>query len=464
MEKFKMKKQVQIVLFLLGASVLAAQEYKFDIRADHPDGIYRSGEKMEFTAKLLQDGKMPPDKKIHYIIYHNGKEVRRGDASAAEPVKFDTKLDKPGYCMVTLVGKDAQGKVLLQKKGKREQAMVESRGVIADPLNIRQGAPEPDDFDAFWDNERKKLKALPANVKVVPIPNQKAGRCFLTADVGQGFRPVNAILHRPANAKPKSLPIFIFVHGAGVHFPGRHLGWHPPFPKKSVLKYPALFLNLNAHGLPNDQPVSFYQNLSRNELKNYPFQNSSDKNKYYMKGMILRLMRAIDVMTSFPEWDGKNIVVSGGSQGGAQALIAAGIDPRVSFIYADVPAMCDFGANLVGHYPGWPKPYRVNGKGVFMIAQDHNWENNKKGDASIVRNMGYFDAANFAKRIHAEAHLRTGGWDGVCPPTSVFSAYNNIPSKKKSIQFSSQGGHCRGVYENSDQQKIAVFEGNAQVR
>ncbi len=40
--------------------------------------------------------------------------------------------------------------------------------------------------------------------------------------------------------------------------------------------------------------------------------------------MFLRMERAIDFLASQPEWDGRILIVTGSSQGGGQAIVAAG--------------------------------------------------------------------------------------------------------------------------------------------
>ena len=50
--------------------------------------------------------------------------------------------------------------------------------------------------------------------------------------------------------------------------------------------------------------------------------------------MFVRLARALDFLTTRPEWDGKTLAVIGHSQGGCQALVAGGLDERVTFIGA----------------------------------------------------------------------------------------------------------------------------------
>ena len=143
-----------------------------------------------------------------------------------------------------------------------------------------------------------------------------------------------------------------------------------------------------------------------------------DCQQCYFLGMFLRLVRALDFLTSQPEWDGKVLMVEGGSQGGGQSLAAAGLDSRVTFIAAAIPAICDHSGRAIGRINGWPK-----------LVPDKDG----KPDAKILQVARYFDAMNFATRSKAEAILSVGFIDGVCPPTSVYAAYNNLPGKKQIV-------------------------------
>ena len=105
----------------------------------------------------------------------------------------------------------------------------------------------------------------------------------------------------------------------------------------------ALSFDLNAHGMLNGQPDSYYDSLQQNDLKNYPYIGLGSKKDFYFRGMYLRLMRTLDFLTSQPEWDGKRIMVIGESQGGGQALATAGLDHRVTAVIATVP-LCATGA------------------------------------------------------------------------------------------------------------------------
>ena len=78
--------------------------------------------------------------------------------------------------------------------------------------------------------------------------------------------------------------------------------------------------------------------------------------------MFLRLVRALDFLTSRPEWDGKHLIVIGHSQGGGQALAAGGLDPRVTLIASGVPAICDHSGRAAGRINGWPKLVPLGGR------------------------------------------------------------------------------------------------------
>jgi cephalosporin-C deacetylase-like acetyl esterase len=64
--------------------------------------------------------------------------------------------------------------------------------------------------------------------------------------------------------------------------------------------------------------------------------------------MFLRVIAALDILTDRPEWDGRTLITRGTSQGGAQSLAAAALDPRVTLSVAGVSAMCDLSGMVVG--------------------------------------------------------------------------------------------------------------------
>jgi cephalosporin-C deacetylase-like acetyl esterase len=163
----------------------------------------------------------------------------------------------------------------------------------------------------------------------------------------------------------------------------------------------------------NSQPEEYYANLENGELKEYYIQGLENRDEFYFRGMYLRLMRTIEFLTRQPEWDGKRIIVIGESQGGGQALAAAGLDHRVSAVVATVPAMCDWGGTLINRKGGWPHPF------------EH------QGDKEKMKNvLPYFDTAHLLKNSNATIVVEIGLVDQTCPSTSIYAAINQAKGEK----------------------------------
>jgi cephalosporin-C deacetylase-like acetyl esterase len=177
-------------------------------------------------------------------------------------------------------------------------------------------------------------------------------------------------------------------------------------------------LDINAHGLPNGEPKEYYDSLygKNGKLSGYQLFGRESREETYFLNMFLRMLRAIDFLTSQPEWDGKTLVVYGASQGGYQAITAAALDARVSYFVAGVPAGCDHSGMMANRISGWPK-------WVTVV--------NGKPDEKMLQAARYFDAMNFATRIQVPGFVTVGFIDTTCPPTSVYAAYNNLHGPKE---------------------------------
>jgi cephalosporin-C deacetylase-like acetyl esterase len=286
-------------------------------------------------------------------------------------------------------------------------------GAGFDPLRIRPSLPVPNDFDAFWQAQKRRLARVPMTPTLAPVASPLAGiECFDVRVPCVPPRPVSGYLARPAGAAPRSLPAILCVHGAGVYTSNLHTA------AAQAQTYHALAMDMNAHGITNGQPQAFYQALDAGDLKGYPFAGREDRQQCYFLGMFLRLVRAIEFLTSQPEWDGKVLIVQGSSQGGGQAIAAAGLDPRVTLISAGVPAICDHTGGAIGRISGWPR----------LVP-----ETNGRPDPKVLQVSRYFDCANFAARTRAEALFSVGFIDVVCPPTSVYAAYNALKGKRSIV-------------------------------
>lgn len=377
------------------------------VSADREDATYHVGQNATFTIEANHDGKPLAEAKVVCVLSKDGWEPQ-------PPQTLDLKDGK-----ATLSGKlDEPGFLLLRATVGKTSALA---GAAYDPLELKPSLPAPDDFDQFWAQQKAKLAEVPVKSTLTPVPSSVNGVDAFDVQVDCLGKPVSGYLGRPQNAKPKSLPAILFVHGAGVR--SSSLGSISWANKEGGM----LALDINAHGIPNGKPEEFYKALTEGELKDYRSIGRQDREQCYFKGMFLRLVRAIDFLTAQPEWDGKTVIVYGSSQGGFQALVAAGLDPRVSFICAGVPAGCDHTGSAANRISGWPKIVPNDAQG--------------KPDPQVLQVSRYFDCVNFATRAKCKGAAVTVGFiDTTCPPTGIYAAYNALPIAK-AIHVDVAAGH-----------------------
>lgn len=422
-----------LAAMLVGAQTLDGG-YELTVQANRADAHYHRGEAATFTVTLNRAGREMNGAEIEAVISKDGVAPRpvqrlRTDHGHAS---LTAKLDEPGFLQCCVTFRPDGGTPLLARAG-----------VAIEPQAIRPGATLPDDFGDFWAAQKQSLALIPPNLRLTlrPAPGPAAKiECFdLRADaIGA---QVSGYLARPVGARPGSLPAILLVHGAGVS--SSRLSEAVRWAKAGMLA-----LDLNAHGLPNGLPAATYAVLGRTALKDYWFRGRESREGYYFLGVFLRLVRALDALTLQPEWDGRVLVVHGYSQGGAQALVAAGLDPRVTFYAAGIPAMCDHSGLLVGQVSGWPK----------LIPSDEAGQPDKR----VVATANYYDAVNFARQITAPGIISTGFIDTACPPTSVYAAYNVLSAPKRMLDYPSLG-HAHPA-EMETAMREAILEHVASIR
>jgi cephalosporin-C deacetylase len=359
-------------------------------------GIYKKGEKIQVTVTIKDS-----------VSDSLSVEVRKNFVWECKSYK----LKYTGNPIVLLSETFNEPTSLIFEVRLKDQFA--STGLVVDPENFIPALKRPDDFNRFWKNEKKTLRALPMHVKIEKVNNTDSGFVCSNIELNcSGTKPARGYFAKPVNAKPKSLPIVLQLHAAGVKG-----SWCLAQPISAVryakMGKGALSFDLNAHGMLNGQSQSYYDKLDSLELKNYPVIGIESRNDYYFKGMYLRLLRTLDFLCSQPEWDGKRILVMGESQGGGQALVAAGLDSRITAVVATVPAMCDWGAALVGRGGGWPNPF-----------------SNKYDKEKMLNTLPYFDAANLLQNSKATIFVEIGFIDITCPSISVYAAINQAKGKK----------------------------------
>jgi len=393
--------------------------YRVTVSTDCPNARAKVGDTVKI--RLGVESKKPGQLRVTF--YESGNALGKPlDGKFGEFVELERKAERPGTICVVGEILDENGEVV---RGARKRKLACGLGVLVDGEKIAPGNPlPPPGFDEFWARKRAELDAVPIRAvrRQKNVPPPAAAKypnvvCYDTQVDCAGGAPVSGYLCMPKDAKPGSLPAIVVFHGAGVR------------SASMMLRYgtKAIAFNVNAHGLPNGRPKKFYDDLFAGELKDYRSRHLDDHERNYFVGIYTRIMRALDYVKSLPEWDGKNLIVFGGSQGGAQALAAAGLDKQVSLCVANVPSQCDLGGRLEKRRPGGPMC-----RNPISIQQD----------AVVVRETAYVDNVFLAKNVRCPVYVSTGLIDQTCIATSVFAYYNALPpAVEKHIRVNPVGGH-----------------------
>ena len=315
------------------------------VTPDHADWTYQPGEAVTFRIDVLRDGHQVSGATVKYGV---GPEMLPPVTQATAVVGTNPltvaggTLNTPGFLRLVATA-EIEG---------RTYRGVGTAGFAPDRIQPTQ--VNPPDFDSFWDAERKRLAALPLDAKWTPLPD------YGTADVDcsqinlqnvgltEGASRLYGILCMPRAAG--KYPALLSVPGAGVR-PYRGLA---ELAGRGLITF-----QIGIHGIPVIQPQEVYDSLARGGLSGYPTFGLDSRERYYYRRVYTGTLRANDFLTSLPQWDGRNLGVTGGSQGGALAIVTAGLDRRVTRLAAYYPALSDVTGYLHARAGGWPHMFRA---------------------------------------------------------------------------------------------------------
>ena len=421
-----------VALACLAAVACPEHGLAFILDLDQPGGIYPKGKEVVLTVKADANSKLADLDKVEVLA--NGRTLIEVAVTRTEP-EWQGKFTPPsaGWFVCEARRKNAAPKEKLS-----------AVGILVAPETIGPAKPEPADFDAFWKRKKAELSAAALHPQLTPLTGEQKEQEFMSGEGRVAKReenanqlekdgmerwnleigtlplvyPVRGYLARPSKAGPRSCPVILLLHAAGI---GQFWCRGNSIEAMDMAKkYHAVVIDLNAHGIMNGGSKEYYEAMEK-ELKAHKESNASNWNCSLLAGISLRLLRTIEYVGTLPEWDGKHIVCIGESQGGGQALSAAGLDPRVSGVVALVPAMCDLAGPLAGRPPGFPYP-------VTFQTKPENVD-------GILSNVLYCDNIYLSKRSRAKTLIFAGLIDPTCPSPGITAAYNALPGEKKIYYF-----------------------------
>jgi cephalosporin-C deacetylase-like acetyl esterase len=381
-----------LALALAFGFALNAPAVELAITPDHDTGVYDPGQTVTWT--ITAKDAAPAD--LKYTVKAGGAtQIAEGTlAFSANKATVSAKLDEPGTLLLTVPhdNKNSFG------------------GAAYAWEKIPASAAEPKDFDAFWKSKLDELAKVPVDAQLETIDSGVPGVVLQKITMGniRGTK-IRGYFARPAGDKP--CPAMLQVQYAGVY--ALNKGQSVDNAKNGWM-----VLNIIAHDLPVDESPEFYKQQSEGPLKDYVRIGADDRETSYFLRMYLSCYRAADYLANRPDWNKKTLLVQGGSQGGLQTIVTAGLHPAITCATANVPAGCDHTGADLKRSPGWPGLVNTwSGKDV-----------NKLRTTSM-----YFDVVNFARRVKCPIMVGMGLIDTTCPAPGVFAAYNQITSPKRIV-------------------------------
>ncbi|MGL4992718.1 MAG: acetylxylan esterase [Bacteroidales bacterium] len=371
------------------------------------DWLYKTGEMATIDLQLFRYG-LPQD----------GLEVSYELSNELMPIDRSGKVTlRDGRASISIGTMKSPGfrdcKLSVNIGGKSYKHHIK---VGFSPDKLEPYTKMPDDFMEFWDMQRGELSKFPLRFSQQKIDRYSTNDidCFLIKlDINNRGQAIYGYLFKP-KAEGK-YPVVLSPPGAGIK------SIKDPMRRKYYPENGFIRFEIEIHGLNPEWSDEVFKEINSafNARDNGYLVNGLDsRENYYMKRVYLGCLRAVDFLTSLPDWDGRNVAVQGGSQGGALAMVVAGLDSRVTACVANHPALSDMAGYKAERAGGYPHFFT---KRVGMDTPEK------------IKTMAYYDVVNFARLIKAPTRLTWGFNDDVCPATTSYIVYNVLNCPKEAL-------------------------------
>ncbi len=287
---------------------------------------------------------------------------------------------------------------------------------------------EEPDFDLFWEETIKESEQYPLNPVFEKVNSYlETLETFDVTFSGYKGQRIKGWLLIP-KVKERKLPCIVeFIgYGGGRGFPHDWLLW-------SSAGYAHLIMDTRGQGsswTPGATP-DYEEDNSNPQYPGFMTRGILNPKTYYYRRVFTDAVRAVETACAFPDIDSEKIAVCGGSQGGGISLAVSALSPKVKALMSDVPFLCHYKRALqltdempYGEISRYCKIHRDKIEVVF-------------------KTLSYFDGVNFAVRAKCPAIFSVGLMDTICPPSTVFAAYNYYGGKKE-IRVYAYNGHEGG--------------------
>ena len=167
--------------------------------------------------------------------------------------------------------------------------------------------------------------------------------------------------------------------------------------------------------------------------------------RYYYRRVFVDAVRAIEVTHAHPMLDSQRVIVTGTSQGGGISIAVAGLVSGLLGVMPDVPFLSHIrhATEITDSHP-----YRE----IAQYCSAH-----RDSIDNAFQTLSYFDGVHFSARATAPTLFSVALMDTVCPPSTVFAAYNNWghPTKQMSV-YPYNGHEGGGAFQRLDQLRFVA--------
>jgi cephalosporin-C deacetylase len=272
------------------------------------------------------------------------------------------------------------------------------------PLN-HQG-----DFDAYWDSTVAEALHQPLNAEFNPYDlGARNVDCYVVRFDGYKGGRIAGWYLRPRNGK--NFPGVCHYHG----YSGRG---SRPLDMLPIVSQGMCALSMDCRGQNGQsQDMGVY---SEGHFKGWMTRGIRDPQNYYYRYVFADAVRALEVLAGREEVDESRLGATGISQGGGLTLAAAALTPRkLRIALADVPFLCDY-QRAAKITPNGPYPEIID---FLKIHPDVHEQ--------AFKTLSYCDCMNLAPRIRCKTVISNSLCDDICPPSTIFAAYNHISAEKR---------------------------------